>query len=88
LQADHFSAQPAQLHFLRRHNPAARTRQFPRICSLYPIAHCLMTDPQFAPYCRDRLTILDSSNSQFLELGRECLLRYLLYLLSSSLKVI
>jgi hypothetical protein len=88
LQADHFSAQSAQFHFIRSHNPTARTCQFPGICSLNPIAHCLVTDPQFAPYCRNRLTIPDPSNSQFLELGRECLLRYLFNLLSSSLKVI
>jgi hypothetical protein len=34
------------------------------------------------------MTILDSSNSQILELGRECLLRYLLHLLSSNLEII
>jgi len=47
-----------------------------------------VTNSQFLTCSRDRLAILYPLNNQLLEIGRERLLRYLLHLPSSNLKVI
>jgi len=88
LQAYHLSAQSAQFHFLWRDHPASSAHQLARSGCLDLVAYRLMTDPQFPPHRRDRLTFLYPLNSQFLELCRECLLRYLFHVPSSNLRVI
>jgi hypothetical protein len=84
LQAYQPCAPSAQRHCLWRDHPASRVHKLACSGCLDPVAHCLVTDPQLPPYRRDCLIILCPLNSQFPELGRECLLRYLPHVPSSN----